>query len=74
MNINQGKLKNLKQHDRLSNMFNDQEGGMLDYYDLTTARGKRNKKKANKNQEDREQKIFQLTEISIPETRKEQIL
>ena len=63
-----GKLKDLKQADRLSNMFNDQEGGMLDYYDLTTARGKRNKKKANKNQEAREQKIFQLTEISIPET------
>ena len=63
-----GKLKGLKQVDRLSNMFNDQEGGMLDYYDLTTARGKRNKKKANKNQEDREQKIFQLTEISIPES------
>ena len=63
-----GKLKDLKQRNQLSNMFDDQEGGMLDYYDLTTARGKRNKKKANKNQEDREQKIFQLTEISIPET------
>lgn len=63
-----GKLKDLKQVDRLSNMFNDQEGGMLDYYDLTTARGKRNKKKANKNQEDRTQKIFKLTEISIPES------
>ena len=33
-------------------------GGMLDYYDLTTARGKRNKKKSNKNQEERTQKIF----------------
>lgn len=63
-----GKLKGLKQVDRLSNMFDDQEGGMLDYYDLTTARGKRNKKKANKNVEERKQKIFQLTEISIPET------
>lgn len=63
-----GKLKDLKQVDRLSNMFNDQEGGMLDYYDLTTARGKRNKKKANKNQEDRTQKIFKLTEITIPES------
>ncbi len=63
-----GKLKGLKQVDRLSNMFNDQEGGMLDYYDLTTARGKRNKKKANKNVEDRKQKIFQLTQIEIPET------
>ena len=63
-----GKLKDLKQVDRLSNMFNDQEGGMLDYYDLTTARGKRNKKKANKDQEERTQKIFKLTEITIPET------
>ncbi len=63
-----GKLKGLKQVDKLSNMFNDQEGGMLDYYDLTTARGKRNKKKANKNDEERKQKIFKLTEISIPET------
>ena len=63
-----GKLKGLKQVNSLSNMFHDQEGGMLDYYDLTTARGKRNKKKSNKNEEERKQKIFQLTEISIPET------
>lgn len=63
-----GKLKDLKQVDRLSNMFDDQEGGMLDYYDLTTARGKRNKKKASKNQEERTQKIFKLTEITIPES------
>ena len=63
-----GKLKDLKQVDSLSNMFHDQDGGMLDYYDLTTARGKRNKKKANKNDDDRRQKIFQLTQISIPET------
>ncbi len=63
-----GKLKDLKQVDRLSNMFDDQEGGMLDYYDLTTARGKRNKKKATKTQEDRTQKIFKLTEITIPES------
>ena len=63
-----GKLKDLKQVDRLSNMFDDQEGGMLDYYDLTTARGKRNKKKAAKTQEDRTQKIFKLTEITIPES------
>ena len=64
-----GKLKDLKQVDRLSNMFDDQDGGMLDYYDLTTARGKRNKKKANNKQaEDRTQKIFKLTEINIPES------
>ena len=63
-----GKLKDLKQVDRLSNMFDDQEGGMLDYYDLTTARGKRSKKKSAKTQEDRTQKIFKLTEITIPES------
>lgn len=63
-----GKLKDLKQVDSLSNMFHDQEGGMLDYYDLTTARGKRNKKKSNKNEEERKQKIFKLTQIDIPET------
>ena len=64
-----GKLKDLKQVDRLSNMFDDQDGGMLDYYDLTTARGKRNKKKTNNKQaEDRTQKIFKLTEITIPES------
>ena len=62
------KLKDLKQVDRLSHMFDDQEGGMLDYYDLTTARGKRNKKKVNKNTEERTQKIFKLTDITIPET------
>ena len=61
-----GKLKNLKQENRLSNMFDDQEGGMLDYYDLTTARGKKNKKKNNNQSEERvKQKIFELKEITI---------
>ncbi len=64
-----GKLKDLKQVDKLSNMFEDQDGGMLDYYDLTTERGKRNKKKNLKGNEERtKQKIFKLTEITIPET------
>ena len=63
-----GKLKDLKQVESLSNMFSDQDGGMLEYYDLTTARGKRNKKKAQKNNEERnKQKIFELKEITIPE-------
>ena len=67
--FDEGKLKTLKQANRLSNMFDDQDGGMLDYYDLTTERGRRGKKKNNKNQEPRnKQKIFQLTEIEIPET------
>ena len=68
-NFDEGKLKTLKTTNRLSNMFDDQEGGMLDYYDLTTERGRRGKKKKNQNQEERtKQKIFKLTNIEIPET------
>ncbi len=49
-------------------MFEDQDGGMLDYYDLSTARGKKGKRKNQKNNEERnKQKIFKLTEITIPE-------
>ena len=63
-----GKLKDLKQVDKLSNMFTEQDGGMLEYYDLTTARGKRNKKKVQKDSGERnKQKIFELKEITIPE-------
>ena len=65
----EGKLKNLKQVDKLSNMFEDQDGGMLDYYDLSTERGKKGKRKNQKGQEERnKQKIFKLTEITIPES------
>ena len=68
-NFDEGKLKSLKQAKQLSNMFEEQDGGMLDYYDLTTERGRRGKKKASKNQEERnKQKIFKLTEIEIPES------
>ena len=67
--FDEGKLKTLKTANQLSNMFDDQEGGMLDYYDLTTERGRRGKKKKNQNQEERtKQKIFKLTDIEIPET------
>ncbi len=62
--FNGGKLRDLKQVNRLSNMLQDQEGEMLDYYDLTTARGKKNKRKGEK--EERKQKIFELKEITIP--------
>ena len=66
--INEHKLKGLKRTNQLSNMFDDSEGGMLDYYDLTTQRGKKGKKKANKEDENRnKQKIFKLEEITIPE-------
>ncbi len=64
--FNEDKLRNLKQVDRLSNMFEDQEGGMLDYYDLSTTRGKRNKRKPKKDEERNKQKIFDLKEITIP--------
>lgn len=63
--INEDKLKSLKQHDRLSSMFDEQDGGMLDFYDLTTQRGKKNKKRVNKQEERTKQKIFELTEITI---------
>ena len=67
--FDEGKLKSLKQANRLSNMFDEQDGGMLDYYDLTTEICRRVKKRKNQNQEERtKQKIFQLTEIEIPET------
>ena len=68
--FDEGKLKSLKQTSKLSNMFDDdQEGGMLDYYDLTTERGRRGKKRKNQNNEERnKQKIFKLTEIEIPES------
>ena len=68
-NFDNGKLKDLKQTNRLSNMFDDQEGGMLDYYDLSKRRDKKNKKKNHNIEEERtKQKIFELTEIVIPET------
>ena len=67
--INEKKLNNLKQRNNLSNMFEDQEDSMLDYYDLTTQRVRKGKKKNSKNGEERtKQKIFKLTEITIPES------
>ena len=56
-----GKLRSLKQESKLSNV------DMLDYYDLSTQRGRRSEKKGK--QENRnKQKIFKLTEITIPPT------
>ena len=61
-----GKLKDLKQSNKLSHMFT--EGDMLDYYDLSNNRNRKNKKKANKEPKtESKQKIFKLTEITIPE-------
>ena len=64
--ISSHKLKDLKQENRLSNMFD--EGSMLDYYDLTTTRGRRGKKKLQQGENRVKQKIFDLTDITIPET------
>ena len=64
--ISSHKLKDLKQENRLSNMFD--EGSMLDYYDLTTTRGRRGKKKIGQGENRVKQKIFDLTDITIPET------
>ena len=64
--ISSHKLKDLKQENRLSNMFD--EGSMLDYYDLTTTRGRRGKKKLQQGENTGKQKIFDLTDITIPET------
>lgn len=58
----------MKQANRLSNMFDEQDGGMLDYYDLTTERGRRGKREKSKSRRENKTKIFQLTEIEIPET------
>lgn len=64
--ISTGKLKDLKQESKLSHMFN--EGTMLDYYDLSDNRNRKNKKKNQKQEEERnKQKIFKLTDITIPE-------
>lgn len=67
--FDEGKLKSLKQQNRLSSMFDDDsEGSMLDYYDLSTQRNRKNKKKQKDGEEKSKQKIFKLTEITIPET------
>ena len=56
------KLNDLKRQNQLSNI------DMLDYYDLSTERGRRAKKKNTKQENRTKQKIFKLTEITIPET------
>jgi len=60
------KLNDLKRQNKLSNMFDG--GEMLDYYDLSTERGRRARKKNTKQENRTKQKIFKLTEITIPET------
>ena len=64
--FDEDKLRDLKQVDKLSNMFEDQEGGMLDYYDLSEARNNRKKKKKDNGHQ--KQQIFELKEITIGAT------
>lgn len=67
--INMGKLKDLQSESKLSHMFNDTDSKMFDYYDLSKGnRGfKKNKKKPTESKNHIEQKIFELTNIEIPE-------
>ena len=69
-NINFGKLRDLQTESNFSNMFNDTESKMFDYYDLSKEKGfKKNKKKIPTESKNHiEQKIFELTDIDIPET------
>ena len=69
-NINFGKLRDLQSESNFSNMFNDTESKMFDYYDLSKEKGfKKNKKKVPTESKNHiEQKIFELTDIDIPET------
>ena len=67
--INMGKLKDLQTESNFSNMFNDTESKMFDYYDLSKGKGfRKNKKKATESKNHVDQKIFELTDIDISET------
>ena len=57
------KLNDLKRHGKT----NFGEDDMMDYYDLSTER-RRGKKKTKQEIKPKQQKIFKLTEITIPET------
>ena len=63
------KLRDIQSESNFSNMFNDTESKMFDYYDLSRRKGNRkNKKKPTESKEHIDQKIFELTDIDIPET------
>ena len=62
-------LRDIQSESNFSNMFNDTEGKMFDYYDLSRRKGnKKNKKKPTESKDHIDQKIFELTDIDIPET------
>ena len=69
--INYGKLNDLKSESNFSHMFDDTESKIFDYYDVSKRKGnnlKKNKKKPTESREHIDQKIFELTDIEIPET------
>ena len=69
--INYEKLKDLQSETNFSSMFDDTESKMFDYYDVSKQKkNKLDKKNKIKNKEKRhhEQKIFELTDIDIPDT------
>ena len=71
--INYDKLKDLQTESNFSSMFDDTESKMFDYYDLSKSKRKNNNKKKNNKKPTEsknhiEQKIFDLTDIDIPET------
>jgi translation initiation factor IF-2 len=67
--INLEKLKDLQAEDKLSHMFNDTDGAMFDYYDLSKRKDyKKGKRKPTESKEHIEQKIFELTDIEIPDS------
>ena len=66
--INYGKLKDLQTENHFSNMFDDTESKMFDYYDLSNRKkggAKKSKKKQTESVNHIEQKIFELTDIDI---------
>ena len=69
--INYGKLKDLQSETNFSSMFEDTDSKMFDYYDVSKQEknklDKKNKLK-NKEKQHHEQKIFELTDIDIPDT------
>ncbi len=68
-NISFDTLRDIQSESNFSNMFDDTESKMFDYYDLSRKKGgKKNKKKPTESKEHIDQKIFELTDIDIPET------
>ena len=69
--INYEKLKDLQSETNFSSMFDDTESKMFDYYDVSKQKkNKLDKKLKQKNREKihHEQKIFELTDIEIPDS------